>query len=433
MHRKRYTDIMRTRHFPTPFLLHTHLGVMLLPLASCFLAALVPLLISSRQRLSARFYVATQVVPSPIFEDHHPLVLHFLNRLPQQKPKTSLSALCGFKTYYVFKMSSPRSPSLGDIAFMIGCFQGADTHELLQLGDGINKKFVFEPSQQSLAWRGQLPSGLEIPAPIFGIPFEVQRKRASCWILGSNTDHNEVDFKVARNNRHGISKKCLSIDFVTYADKTPILRITNESDNAQLYIQHGESGTSDAIYLAKGDQDNIRFPVIVHHPKFSFRIWPPTRTSQEKAFFISHTQVMAELAISESLEYWPPLDSGLATVDEASRITLDGTVYTKVPNQFMASGFSGTVFIVKRVGGDSVTLCAKELMSKDDRTSSSVFKRQNDEIRKEFESYQKYSHVSRLCPMTFAQANKTLSTATPRRCCRHCLYAGRFCPALADP
>ncbi|KAI7783463.1 Serine/threonine-protein kinase DCLK3 [Diaporthe eres] len=219
-------------------------------------------------------------------------------------------------------MPSPSSPSLGDIAFMMGCFQGADTHELLQLGEGINNKFVFQPPRRSLAWRGQLPRDLEISAPIFGIPFGVRQKRAGRWILGSNTDLNEVDFKVAKNNRQGVSKKCLSIDFTTYQDRRPILRITNESDNAQLYIQHGES----------------------------------------------------------------------ATVDEASRITLDGTVYTKVPKQSRARGASGTVFIVKRVGGDSTTLCAKELISEDGLASSSIAKRQTEELRKEFKSYTRFTH-----------------------------------------
>lgn len=66
--------------------------------------------------------------------------------------------------------------------------------------------------------------------------------------------------------------------------------------------------------------------------------------------------------MEELLEYWLPLNSGLAIVDEASCVILDGIMYTKVLNQPASFGAYGAVFIVKRVGGDLVTLCAKELM-----------------------------------------------------------------------
>ncbi|KAG6354868.1 hypothetical protein INS49_003949 [Diaporthe citri] len=101
---------------------------------------------------------------------------------------------------------------------------------------------------------------------------------------------------------------------------------------------------------------------------------------------------MDRLVIENSLEYWPPLNSGLTTVDEASRIALDGTVYTKVPNQLGAHGSHGIMIMVKAVGRDSVTLCAKELILRDDSASFSIVKHQNEKIRKEFESYKRFAH-----------------------------------------
>ncbi|KAF3768331.1 hypothetical protein M406DRAFT_71385 [Cryphonectria parasitica EP155] len=173
-----------------------------------------------------------------------------------------------------------------------------------------------------------------IPQSVFCVPFEVAQKRAGCWILGSGTNIKEIDFKVAKDNRQGVSKKCLRIDFVIRSDGKPVLRITNELENAKLCIQYSEHSTEDVIHLAKGNWNEIEKSVIIRHSKFTFRMWLPSRTR----------------LVTKALEYWPPLDSEPATVNEASCISRDGILYTKVPELAIcaahATETSGRVFIL---------------------------------------------------------------------------------------
>ncbi|KUI63434.1 Serine/threonine-protein kinase DCLK3 [Cytospora mali] len=280
----------------------------------------------------------------------------------------------------------------GDIAFMIGCFEGDEAGEILQFGEGMNQKFVFIPpklpGRGQVAWRGQLPTEVQVHSPVFSFPFREKTRRAGCWVLGSDTKLNEIDFKVAKSNRQAVSKKCIKIDFVTHLTGYPILRITNLSDVAKLFIEHGEGAS---LHLARGDSDEINKPVVVHHPRFTFRIWSPKRSRPQQMRFRSHVQKMHERAITEPPEYWPPLDSGLATVDEDTRTSKDGTVFTKLPMLRQDSGATCSVFSVRKLGPEGVTLCAKQLV-RGERESSKVIKTKNDKIENEFQSYRRFSH-----------------------------------------
>ncbi|KAL2281241.1 hypothetical protein FJTKL_11686 [Diaporthe vaccinii] len=285
-------------------------------------------------------------------------------------------------------MSSSSSQSFGDIAFMLGCFEHIDTDEMLRWGEGINKKFIFKPPRHGRAWKGRFAQHFSIPRPVFAVPFGIQPKRASCWVLGSKTE--EVDIQIARDNRNGVGKKCLSIDFVTYKEGRTVLRVMNESHSAPLYVEHGDSGAN-SISLAKGDQDEIEAPVRIHHPKFTFRIWTPTRDTFEEEVFLDHIQRMEHFAIDTALNYWPPLDSGLATPASDCRVSLEGQLYTKIPHMGIFSGGYGRVFMVKKVGKDSVALCAKELIHERSGLPG-VAKRLDEETRDEYEKYSRFTH-----------------------------------------
>lgn len=136
----------------------------------------------------------------------------------------------------------------------------------------------------------------------------------------------------------------------------------------------------------------MREPVVVHHPKFRFRMWLPKRTSNEHIQFMTHIREIDKRANAESATYWPLLNPGPATVDEDSRISRDGTLYTKLLGMPQVKGATGLVFLVREVGPEGTMLCAKQM-----RWTSSgnpgIIKHVREKTEKEFQSYRRYSHV----------------------------------------
>lgn len=201
-------------------------------------------------------------------------------------------------------MALRSNPSLGDIAWMMGCFEGPDAEKLLELGRGINRKFLFSPQAggRTQAWRGDVPRAVAIPLPVFGIHFGAKPVRAASWVFRSNSNLSEIDFKVAKDNRQGISKQCFKIDFITHINP-PTLRITNLAESSKLAIQHGEGNGAQTIYLTREEWDEVKEPVVVQYPKFRFRIWLPKRASDEHDQFMTHIREMDERANAKPPAY----------------------------------------------------------------------------------------------------------------------------------
>lgn len=282
---------------------------------------------------------------------------------------------------------------------MMGCFEGPGTEELLELGQGMNRKFLFWPPQagqrQTQAWRGDLPKDIAIPLPVFGIHFGVKPKRAACWVFGSNTNLSEIDFQIAKHNRRGVSKQCFKIDFVSHLSP-PTLRITNLAESSTLSIRHGEGDGAEIVHRTCGESYEVREPVIVQHRKFRFRMWLPKRTKDQHAQFMAHVREMDERANAEPPEYWPSLEHGPVTIDEDSRMSPDGTVYTRIPDMPQRNGATGLVFLVHEFGpkpqASTRMLCAKQMHWGSSSDPGKV-RHLRERIEQEFKSYQRYSHV----------------------------------------